>query len=163
MQFDFRTVPAIAWRRDCSYMQGYLPHQRSWNNEEISTIIMSEPHPNFLLPRSAGALCGSCRVVAEFDGEVTYLESHLKISAARGCALCRTLFEDLVYNVYTTPDAKRYLSVTRKSDEILVLDYNTVMHTYEVLRGQRRVFSLQSGVDTFNRSSSIRQSRIEWL
>ena len=97
---------------------------------------MHESVPTLLIPREPGALCQQCRKVAHPDIhaiQVVYSEQAVKISAARGCALCRTLFEDLICNLFTASSTKHSLELSRREGNITVFDFNNTSHSYELV------------------------------
>lgn len=94
---------------------------------------MRDSVPILLIPREPGALCQQCRNVADRDIRVVYSEQTIKISAARGCALCRTLFEDLICNLFTASSTKRSLELSRLEGKVTVIDFNNTSHHYELV------------------------------
>jgi hypothetical protein len=97
---------------------------------------MNTKAPTFLLPRNTGDLCELCkRIVAPTGGSFTlaYPEKTLKTSAARGCTLCRLLFADLVHSTFRTSVGPADLEVTNHESRLRVLDFNNVVHAYEIV------------------------------
>jgi hypothetical protein len=86
-----------------------------------------------LIPREPGALCQQCRNVADRDIQVVYSEQTIKISAARGCALCRTVFVNLVCNTFTASSTKRSLELSRLDGRVTVVDFGNTSHHSELV------------------------------
>lgn len=56
----------------------------------------------------------------------------LKLAAARGCALCQMLFEQLICNLISVQATKSSLDVTREHGNISVIDINQALHRFEL-------------------------------
>lgn len=89
--------------------------------------------PTLLIPREPGAVCQQCRNAADRDVQVVCSEQTINVSAARGCALCRTLFEDLICDLFTASSTKRSLELLRREGKVSVIDFNNTSHQYELV------------------------------
>ena len=102
---------------------------------------MEAAPPTLLVPRTPGALCEFCETLATADCRIEYPQKHLKLSAARGCALCRMLFEELICNLVTIDFFKSSLALTRQHGDIQILDFNETLHNFELFSVSGKLLS----------------------
>jgi hypothetical protein len=115
-------------------------NQTASEPDQTQSTTTNHRQPTLLVPWASDALCVLCRVIARSaTAPINVSEQQLKTSAARGCALCRFFYEELVMNSFRSPERHAYLEVTRRNDDITVIDQNDKRHHFEVYSVEREL------------------------
>jgi hypothetical protein len=109
-----------------------IPLGQANHADDRSNKALAIGQPTFLVPWTTNVLCALCQVIARSSTSTHVSERLLKVSAARGCALCRYFFEELVANTLWSTHRESELLVTRSGDVITVVDPTRRHHQFEV-------------------------------
>jgi hypothetical protein len=99
---------------------------------QINAAIAAQP--TLLVPWTKNTLCAFCRnIVSSPSASIQISEKLLKISAARGCGLCRFFYEELVARTFRASHQRlEQMEMTRNGGDVTVLDCDEKRHRFEI-------------------------------
>jgi hypothetical protein len=94
------------------------------------------------ITRSQATLCAFCRnIVSDPFVSFQIFEKLLKISATRGCELCRFLYEELVARTFRSSHRRlKQMEIAREGGKVTVLDCDEKPHGFEVYAVRRELY-----------------------
>lgn len=140
----------ITVRRCLITNDSLLHNHETMATGSISLAVAPAGKPSELLvPWTGSTLCAFCCDILCSGAVASCAVKMLKISAARGCGLCRFLYEELVVTNLPTSTSDSKLEFRNEDGCIEIVDQEHRRHRYEIYSIDSKSNSAQQASSTF--------------